>query len=361
MHVTMVKKLLEGGRACDKCVKAEELLKSKGLWGNIHEVIWAIDGDPESPGMTLAAQKGVQIAPFFIVRDGTEERIYESVLRFIKECFVPTQVTAVKDSTIALSKDGQSAAPPQSADASSPTISASQFEQIADKLHGLSPQQVVNWALERFGADCAISFSGAEDVMLIDLAKQSGRPFSVFCLDTGRLHPQTHEFIERVRVHYGISIELMSPKWVAVEDLVRNKGLFSFYTDGHEQCCAIRKVEPLVRALGKYRAWVTGQRRDQSPTRHNLEVAQLDEAHQGSTGPLLKLNPLAQLSLADVWNYLREHGVPYNPLHDRGFVSIGCAPCTRAIRPGEHERAGRWWWEDATKRECGLHVPQRHK
>jgi phosphoadenosine phosphosulfate reductase len=146
---------------------------------------------------------------------------------------------------------------------------------------------------------------------------------------------------------------------VSVEDLVRNKGLFSFYTDGHEECCAIRKVEPLGRALAKYRAWVTGQRRDQSPTRHNVEVVQLDEAHQGLAGPMLKLNPLAALSLADVWRYLREHDIPYNPLHDRGFVSIGCAPCTRAIRPGEHERTGRWWWEDATKRECGLHVPPR--
>lgn len=309
--------------------------------------------------MALAAQKGVQIAPFFIVRDGTEERTYESVLKFIKECLAPQQVTATRDSTAAPSKNGQSSLTAASADTQSPTIAAGQFEQVADILNGLSPQQVVRWALERFGADCAISFSGAEDVMLIDLAKQSGQPFSVFCLDTGRLHPETYEFIERVRVHYGISIELICPQSVAVEQLIRNKGLFSFYADGHQECCAIRKVEPLARALGKYRAWLTGQRRDQSPTRHDLQLVQLDEAHQGPAGPLLKLNPLAASSLADVWRYLREHDVPYNPLHDRGFVSIGCAPCTRAVRPGEHERAGRWWWEDATKRECGLHVPQR--
>ena len=192
--------------------------------------------------------------------------------------------------------------------------------------------------------------------MLIDLAKKSGHPFSVFTLDTGRLHPETYEFIERVREHYDISIEVLFPEMVKVQDLVRNKGLFSFYEEGHSECCTIRKVEPLGRALGKYRAWLTGQRRDQSPTRNNVEIAQLDSAHQGPTGPLLKFNPLAAMSLQQVWTYLREQGVPYNPLHDRGFVSIGCAPCTRAVRPGEHERAGRWWWEDATKRECGLHV-----
>jgi phosphoadenosine phosphosulfate reductase len=192
--------------------------------------------------------------------------------------------------------------------------------------------------------------------MLIDLAKKSGQEFSVFCLDTGRLHPETYEFIERVREHYDIAISLLWPDPARVEDLVVKKGLFSFYEDGHEECCSIRKVGPLGRALRKYRAWATGQRRDQSPTRSSVELVQLDEVHSGLVGaPLLKLNPLARLSLADVWKYVREQDVPYNPLHDRGFVSIGCAPCTRAVRPGEHERAGRWWWEDATKRECGLH------
>jgi len=337
MHVTMVKKLLEGGRACDKCVHAEQLLKDRGLWANIHQVVWAIDGDPQSPGMVIAAQKGVKAAPFFIVRDDSgSERVYESVLKFIRDCFA--QVTH------------------QTNNGSSPPILASEFREIEVKLTGFSASQIIDWALERFGMDCAISFSGAQDVMLIDLAKKSGRPFSVFCLDTGRLHPETYEFIERVRDHYGIAIEVLWPEQALVQDLVRRKGLFSFYTDGHRECCAVRKVEPLNRALSKYRAWVTGQRRDQALTRHHLALAELDEAHQGLSGPLLKLNPLAALSLSDVWKYLKEQGVPYNALHDCGFVSIGCAPCTRAVRPGEHERAGRWWWEDATKRECGLHV-----
>jgi phosphoadenosine phosphosulfate reductase len=211
--------------------------------------------------------------------------------------------------------------------------------------------------LSQFGARAAISFSGAEDVMLIDLAAKSGQPFSVFSLDTGRLHAQTYGFIERVRKHYGVEIAITAPDTVPLEDLVRKKGLFSFYEDGHGECCGVRKVGPLRRVLTRYAAWITGQRRDQSPTRADVPLVQLD-TNQGSDGRILKLNPLADLSLADVWTYLRDEQVPYNPLHDEGFVSIGCEPCTRPPRPGEHERAGRWWWEDSTKRECGLHLPK---
>jgi phosphoadenosine phosphosulfate reductase len=181
----------------------------------------------------------------------------------------------------------------------------------------------------------------------------------VFSLDTGRLHPETYRFIDRVRVHYEIEIALMAPDTVAVQDLVQKKGLFSFYQDGHHECCGIRKVEPLGRALLQYSAWVTGQRRDQSPaTRTQVGVIERDASHSGRNGMLVKLNPLTHWSLAQVWSYIRDNQVPYNELHDKGFVSIGCEPCTRAIRPGEHERAGRWWWEEATQRECGLHVKQ---
>jgi thioredoxin-dependent adenylylsulfate APS reductase len=357
MHITMVKKLLAGGRACDKCIKAEETLRTRGLWERIDEVVWAVEVDPSSAGMVLAAQKGITLAPFFIVRDDAgAETIHTGVLKFIKECL---QVTERSNSSHVPDLGALGASDssfPQVQRTASDLVGEGELHECFEQLRGCSPQQVMNWALERYGQDCALSFSGAEDVMLIDLAKKSGRPFSVFSLDTGRLHPETYEFIERVRVHYGITIDLLWPDFVSVQELVRDKGLFSFYQDGHEECCAIRKVEPLGRALHRYRAWVTGQRRDQSPTRKNLELLQLDRGRPGLAGPLLKLNPLAALSLVDVWNYLREQGVPYNPLHDRGFVSIGCAPCTRAIRPGEHERAGRWWWEDATKRECGLHM-----
>jgi len=351
MHITMVKKRLENGKACEKCMQAEELLKAKGLWKEVHEVLWAIEGEPESPGMALAESRGITLAPFFVVRDDTgEERVYQSVLKFIKECLTPSATQAALIEPLPAAKEAQR-----------DVTSEAGISQIERTISGLSAQKVVDWALELFGADCAIAFSGAEDVILIDWAKKSGRPFSVFCLDTGRLHPETYEFLDRVRSHYGIEIELMSPDPGQLQPFVKKRGLFSFYEDGHHECCAIRKVEPLGRALRNCRAWITGQRRDQSPTRSEVPLVQADSEHFGKSGPPLKLNPLVDWSLSDVWRYLIDHEVPYNQLHDRGFASIGCAPCTRPVRPSEHERAGRWWWEDATRRECGLHVgpPER--
>jgi phosphoadenosine phosphosulfate reductase len=219
------------------------------------------------------------------------------------------------------------------------------------------PQEIVALALEEYSPDLGLSFSGAEDVVLIDMAAGSGRPFRVFSLDTGRLHPETYQFIEKVRKHYGIAIEMLAPQAEAVQALVREKGLFSFYVDGHKECCGIRKVEPLMRALRPLRAWMTGQRRDQSPgTRADVPVIQLDRIFGTPERPLVKFNPLSFWSSKQVWGYIRDRNVPFNELHNRGFVSIGCEPCTRPTNPGEHERAGRWWWEEETKRECGLHV-----
>ncbi|MGD0678410.1 MAG: phosphoadenylyl-sulfate reductase [Polyangiaceae bacterium] len=224
---------------------------------------------------------------------------------------------------------------------------------LADK----HPTDVLRWGLERWGTSLGIAFSGAEDVVLIHMASELGLPFSVFCLDTGRLHPETYRFIEVVRKRYGLQIALTTPDPTTLEAFVTRKGLFSFYDDGHEECCGIRKVEPLRRLLGGLLAWATGQRRDQSPaTRSAVAVVEQDRTFSGRTGKLVKLNPLASWSSAQTWQYLRENNVPYNALHERGFISIGCEPCTRATLPGEHERAGRWSWEDRTKRECGLHV-----
>jgi adenylyl-sulfate reductase (glutathione) len=228
--------------------------------------------------------------------------------------------------------------------------------ELSRELEGASPRRIVARALEVFEGDLAISFSGAEDVLLIEHAKESGRPFRVFSLDTGRLHPETYRFFDEVEKHYGIRIDYAFPNTVAVERLVREKGMFSFYEDGHGECCAIRKVEPLKRQLAGLRAWITGQRRDQSPgTRQQLAAVELDAAHQGKDGPLIKLNPLAETTGHEVWDAIRSFGIPYNRLHDKGFVSIGCEPCTRVVLPGQHEREGRWWWEEATKKECGLH------
>lgn len=220
-----------------------------------------------------------------------------------------------------------------------------------------TPQEILALALDEFSPDLAISFSGAEDVVVVDMAAKLGKPFRVFTLDTGRLHPETYRYLDRVKYHYDIEIEAMFPQAEAVERLVRAKGLFSFYKDGHKECCGIRKVEPLMRALRGRRAWVTGQRQDQSPgTRAAVPVVQLDRTFGTADQPLVKFNPLSYWTSRQVWAYIREHDVPYNELHDRGFVSIGCEPCTRPVNPGQHEREGRWWWEEETKKECGLHA-----
>ena len=240
-------------------------------------------------------------------------------------------------------------------------VSASELETLSADLVRAHPLDIITRAFEDYAPDgapdVAISFSGAEDVALIDMASRVGQPFRVFTLDTGRLHPETYAFIERVREHYSIDIELFFPQPEAVQNLVREKGLFSFYEDGHEECCAIRKVEPLRRALDGTSAYVTGQRQDQSPAmRGQVPIVQLDERFATAGRQLVKFNPLSEWSSAQVWQYIREQDVPYNELHDRGFRSIGCEPCTRATNPGQHEREGRWWWEEATKRECGIHV-----
>jgi len=219
------------------------------------------------------------------------------------------------------------------------------------------PKDILALALREYAPDIAISFSGAEDVVLVDMAVKIGGTFRVFSLDTGRLHPETYQFLDKVRSHYGVAIEAFFPQPEAIQALVREKGLFSFYTDGHKECCGIRKVEPLARALKPVQAWVTGQRKDQSPsTRTDVPVVQLDRTFGTPDRPLVKFNPLSNWTSKQVWAYIRDHDVPYNALHDRGFISIGCEPCTRPVNPGQHEREGRWWWEEETRKECGLHV-----
>jgi phosphoadenosine phosphosulfate reductase len=228
---------------------------------------------------------------------------------------------------------------------------------LAAEYESKHPKEILALAIREFGPNVAISFSGAEDVVLVDLAAKVGGKFRVFSLDTGRLHPETYQFLDRVREHYEIPVEVFFPVPEAVQELVAKKGLFSFYKDGHKECCGIRKVEPLTRALKPLDAWVTGQRKDQSPgTRANVPVIQIDRTFGSDDSPLVKFNPLANWTSQQVWTYIRQNDVPYNALHDRGFISIGCEPCTRAVRPGEHERAGRWWWEEETLKECGLHA-----
>jgi len=193
----------------------------------------------------------------------------------------------------------------------------------------------------------------AEDMVLTDLILKAGLPIGIFSLDTGRLNPETVAVIDAVRERYRYNIAIFHPQAEAVANYVASNGLNAFYDsiEMRRECCRIRKVEPLGRALAGSRAWVTGQRRAQSSTRAELAVQEDDAAHGN-----VKFNPLADWSEQDVWDYIRANNVPYNALHDQGFPSIGCAPCTRAIEPGEDVRAGRWWWENPDQKECGLHM-----
>ena len=234
-----------------------------------------------------------------------------------------------------------------------PTIDL--VDALAAEYSDKSPREILELALSQEG-EIAISFSGAEDVVLIDIASRIGKPFRVFSLDTGRLHAETYQFIETVRKHYNIKIEICFPESAAVQQLVNEKGLFSFFEDGHQECCGVRKVQPLRKKLATLDGWITGQRKDQSPgTRNEIPVVQADVGFSGEGKQLIKYNPLANWSSADVWSYIRMMEIPYSPLHERGFISIGCEPCTRAVLPNQHEREGRWWWEEATHKECGLH------
>jgi phosphoadenosine phosphosulfate reductase len=193
---------------------------------------------------------------------------------------------------------------------------------------------------------------GAEDMVLLDLIARQAPRVEVFTLDTGRLPEETYELLERVRDKYAIPIRIYFPERDAVEAWVAVNGINAFYRSvaQRKQCCGIRKVEPLGRALAGKRSWLTGLRREQSPSRHQLQECEWDEVHC-----LWKFNPLLDWSTVEVWHYLKEHDVPYNALHDRGYPSIGCAPCTRSVAPGEDLRSGRWWWEESAK-ECGLHL-----
>jgi phosphoadenosine phosphosulfate reductase len=239
------------------------------------------------------------------------------------------------------------------------TLSALEIRRHAKAYEGKHPREILRLGLESYD-NIAISFSGAEDVVLIDMAVRINPKVKVFSLDTGRLHAETYRFIEQVRNHYRIELDILSPDAFSIQDLVRRKGLFSFYQDGHHECCGIRKVEPLKRKLATLDAWITGQRRDQSPTRIELPMMQIDTAYGTEARPLAKFNPLAGWRSEQVWAYIRANDVPYNELHDRGFVSIGCEPCTRAVLPHQHEREGRWWWEEQTQKECGLHIIANH-
>ncbi len=335
MHITMVKKQLENGDPCEKCAQTEEMLRRRELWHRIDEVIWAIEGQDDSPGAIVAGKHEIKVAPFFVLRDDAgEETIYTSPLRMIRDHFP--------------------AAPKKTARAPE---TREDLPAAAARLAESEPQEILRWGLERYGEYCAIAFSGAEDVVLIDMAIRLELPFKVLTLDTGRLHSETYELLDVTRRHYGISIDILMPDAEQVQDLIARRGANSFYQDGHLECCSVRKVEPMRRALVAFDAWVTGQRRDQNPaTRSGVVTIDEDRIFKGRGDELAKLNPLAHWNWNQVWTYIHEHEVPHNPLQNHGYRSLGCQPCTRPSRADEPLREGRWWWEHEDEKECGIHV-----
>lgn len=214
-------------------------------------------------------------------------------------------------------------------------------------------ESVLRWTYERFERVAVVASFQAESSVIIDMASRIRPDFHVLTLDTGRLPVETHDMMARVRSRYGIDIEVITPAVSETDEMVAAHGIDLFYdsVELRRLCCDVRKSRPLERALRGYDAWITGLRREQSLTRSNTPVVAIDVEHGGIT----KVAPLATWSKALVWDYIREHELPYHALYDHGYSSIGCAPCTRATTPGEDERAGRWWWELDGVKECGLH------
>jgi phosphoadenosine phosphosulfate reductase len=225
---------------------------------------------------------------------------------------------------------------------------------VNERLEKASPQAVLEWALSAFPGRIALAWSGAEDVAVFDMMWKIDRSARVFTLDTGRLNPETYDLIAEVQKKYGARVEVVFPQAEAVERIVAERGMNLFYAslENRKLCCNVRKVEPLKRKLSELDGWITGLRRTQAVTRGLLNKVEIDRAFGG----IVKVNPLADWTTPQVFDYLKENGVPVNRLHAAGYPSIGCAPCTRAVKPGEDERAGRWWWEAPESKECGLHA-----
>lgn len=226
-------------------------------------------------------------------------------------------------------------------------IDFNQFEKMSER-------EVLEWGLSEYGDKIALASSfGAEDVVLVDMLVKLNPKARVFTLDTGRLNQETYDVMDAIRDKYGIRLEVFHPHADRVEKMAQEYGFNLFYDsiDNRKLCCNVRKMEPLKRAFESLDAWITGLRREQSVTRTDVMKVELDGANN-----LIKLNPLVEWTEEQVWDYIKKNDVPYNVLHDQGFPSIGCEPCTRAIKSGEDVRAGRWWWETPEQKECGLHV-----
>lgn len=229
--------------------------------------------------------------------------------------------------------------------------------QLQNLLQGKTLEEVLQYFLDTYKDSIAFASSlGVEDQVLTDILYGINPSVKIFTLDTGRLPKETYELIEKTNTKYKSNITVYFPDTASVEKLSSQKGLFSFYNsiDARKECCYIRKIEPLKRALSGLDVWITGLRAEQSVTREDMHLIEWDEGNN-----LIKINPLIAWSEDDVWKYIKENAVPYNTLHDKGYTSIGCEPCSRAVSAGSDVRSGRWWWENPEHKECGLHVKER--
>jgi phosphoadenosine phosphosulfate reductase len=236
-----------------------------------------------------------------------------------------------------------------------PKFTAEQIQQLNENLK--TPQEVLKWSLDNLHPRIAMASSfGAEDVVVIDMIMRINPKARIFTLDTGRLNQETYDIMDEIRKKYSMNIEVMFPDQNETEQMVRVNGMNLFYHSigNRKLCCGIRKVHPLNKMLSTLDGWITGLRADQTEARLKANRIEFDEQHNG----IIKINPIIEWTWEQTWDYIKKNNIPYNKLHDSGFPSIGCEPCTRAIKPGEPLRAGRWWWESDSQKECGLHTDQ---
>ncbi len=234
-----------------------------------------------------------------------------------------------------------------------PKFTAEQIQQLNENLK--TPQEVLKWSLDNLHPRIAMASSfGAEDVVVIDMIMKINPKARIFTLDTGRLNQETYDVMDEIRKKYSMNIEVMFPDQNETEQMVRVNGMNLFYHSigNRKLCCGIRKVHPLNKMLSTLDGWITGLRADQTEVRLKANRIEFDEQHNG----IIKINPIIEWTWEQTWDYIKKNNIPYNKLHDNGFPSIGCEPCTRAIKPGEPLRAGRWWWESDSQKECGLHA-----
>jgi 3'-phosphoadenosine 5'-phosphosulfate sulfotransferase (PAPS reductase)/FAD synthetase len=324
----MVKKRLSNGDPCEKCAQTEDMLRRRGLWNEIDAVVWALEGDDQSAGAALGRKHGVAVAPFFVLNfeDGTET-VYTSAMRMIRDHF--SALAAVKP--VAAPK--------------SPEVDILEIERALDRE---DPVSIVRLALERFGNRCAVVLTGAEDVVLVDMASKTGLPFRTVFVDTGRLHAETYSLIDDVGRHYGIEIQSALPDPKKLIALINEKGQNSFLRDGHHECCEIRRVEPLKRALKGCDAFISLHGMGRELTTFDVpKGVEVDTTYSDNkAASRVRFNPLVAWDSNRIWSYVRNNSVLHNELHVAGYRFIGCQPCTRIIRRDQSPSEGLWWWEE---------------